>query len=63
MAATKVKLISKTHVKTFAFSMGETRAWKFTRISDDFYVRCEANLKNFVRNEIAKHATRGVTLT
>lgn len=61
--ATQVKLISKTHVKKFAMSMSETRAWKFNRISDNFYVRCEAKLKDFIRNEVAAHPSRGSTLT
>lgn len=61
--ATQVKLISKTHVKKFALSMGETRAWKFTRISDEFYVACEAAMKNFIRGRVDNHPSKGVTLT
>lgn len=46
----KVKLISKKHVKLFALAMAKKRAHKFTRVGGEFYLKCEARLKEFIRD-------------
>jgi hypothetical protein len=48
----KVKLISRKHVKLFAIAMAEKRAHKFTRVGGEFYLKCEANLKQFIRDYV-----------
>ncbi len=59
----KVKLISKTHVRRFALDMAKTRAHKFTRVGGDFFIKCEANLKEFVRNYISHLPSKGKTIS
>jgi hypothetical protein len=58
----KVKLISKTHVKKFALAMAEQRAHKFTRVSGDFYIQCEAHLKEFIRSHVRAMPSKGETI-
>ncbi len=48
-ANVKVKLINRKQVKQFALDMAKTRAHKFTRVGGDFFLKCEANLKEFIR--------------
>jgi hypothetical protein len=58
----KVKLISKKHVKQFALDMAKNRAHKFTRVGGDFFIKCEANLKEFVRNYVQRLPSKGKTI-
>ena len=51
-AAIKVKLISRKHVKLFALAMAQNRAHKFTRVGGEFYIKCEARLKDFIREYV-----------
>ena len=60
---TKVKLINRKHVKLFALSMAEARAHRFTRVGDEFFIKCEANLKEFIRNHVQRLPSRGKTIT
>ena len=41
-------LINRRHVKLFALEMAKARAHKFTRVSQEFFLKCEANLKEFI---------------
>jgi hypothetical protein len=59
---TKVRLINRKHVKEFALSMAQTRHHKFTRVGDDFFIKCEANLKEFVRSHIHRLPSKGKTI-
>ena len=59
----KVKLISKTHVRQFALDMAKTRAHKFTRVGGDFLIKCEANLKEFIRNQVSRLPSKGKTIS
>ncbi len=58
----KVKLISKKHVKLFALAMAEKRAHRFNRVSGEFYVRCEAKLKDFIRDYVHGLPSVGKTI-
>jgi hypothetical protein len=40
-----------------------TRAQKFTRVSEDFLVSCEAALKSHIESRIHAHPSVGKTLT
>ena len=56
------KLISRKHVKLFALAIAETRAHRFARVSDDFYVRCEGHLKAFIADYVRRLPSKGVTI-
>jgi hypothetical protein len=61
-AGIKVKLGSKKHVKLFALAMAEKRAHKFTRVGGEFYLKCEANLKEFMRDYVHGLPSAGKTI-
>lgn len=61
-AEIKVKLISKKFVRQFALDMAKSRAHKFTRVGGGFFIKCEANLKEFVRNEVRRLPSKGKTI-
>jgi len=61
-AAIKVKLVSKKHVKQFALDMAKTRAHKFTRVGGQFFLQCEANLKDYIRNYVHRLPSKGKTI-
>ena len=42
-------LINRRKVKEFALETAKQRAHKFTRVGSDFLVKCETNLKEFIR--------------
>jgi len=46
-AGNKTKLINRKHVKAFALVIAEKRFHRFTRVGGDFYIKCEADLKEF----------------
>ncbi len=58
----KVRLISKKHVKEFALEMAKGRTHKFTRVSGDFLLLCEGNLKNFIHNYVRRLPSKGKTI-
>ena len=58
----KVKLVSKKRVRMFALEMAKSRAHKFTRVGGEFFIRREANLKEFIRNEIRRLPSKGKTI-
>ena len=58
----KVKLISKKHVKQFALDMAKARAHKFTRVGGQFFIKCEANLKEFIRHYVQRLPSKGKTI-
>src|ERR1035437_2282518 len=45
-------LINRRKVKEFALEMGKHRAHKFTRVGSKFFIKCEVNLKTFIRNQV-----------
>lgn len=62
------RLICAAKCKRFAIEVVKAnpvaqRADKFTRVSEDFLIACEANLKNFIINRVNTHPTKGKTLT
>jgi hypothetical protein len=58
----KVHPINKKHVKEFALEMSKERAHKFTRIGGDFLLKCEGNLKAFIRNSVRSLPSKGKTI-
>jgi len=55
-------MINRRKVKLFALEMSKSRAHKFTRVGKEFYDKCEVNLKEFIRNQIQRHPSKGKTI-
>ncbi|MEA3189291.1 MAG: hypothetical protein QOD99_3121 [Chthoniobacter sp.] len=55
-------LINKKHVKAFARLIAKSRSHKFTRVGSEFYIRCEANMKQFIRSEVQRLPSKGKTI-
>ena len=62
-AEVRTKLISRKHVKDFALTIAGNRSHKFTRVGGDFFVKAEANLKEFIRNYVQRLPSKGKTIT
>ena len=58
----KVRLINRKRVKEFALDMAQGRAHRFTRVGGEFFLKCEANLKEFVRNYVRRLPSKGKTI-
>jgi hypothetical protein len=56
------RLLNRKQVKAFAMHRASFRAHKFTRVGDDFYVKCEANLREFIQNYIHRLPSVGKTI-
>ena len=61
-ADVKVRLINRKRVKEFALAMAKDRAHKFTRVGGQFFLQCEANLKEYVRNYVHRLPSKGKTI-
>lgn len=64
----KFRLICASQCKKFAKEFAKAnpvpqRAKMFTRVSQDFLMACESNLKEFIRNRVKNHPSIGKTLT
>jgi hypothetical protein len=57
-----VRLINRKHVKEFALDMAKSRAHKFTRVGGEFFLKCEVNMKEFIRNYIRSVPSKGKTI-
>ncbi len=60
--STPTPLLNRSKVKQFTMAMAEKRAHKFTRVGDEFFTRCEAHLKNFIRDQVHRHPSVGKTI-
>ena len=61
-AEVKVKPINRSQVKQFALDMAKDRAHKFTRVGGQFFLQCEANLKDYIRNYVRRLPSKGKTI-
>ena len=61
-AGVQTKLINRKHVRQFALDAAKSRAHKFTRVGGEFYIKCEANLRQFIRNQIHSLPCVGKTI-
>jgi hypothetical protein len=57
------RLINRKHVKAFALAATAKRAHKFTRVGGEFFIKAEANLKEFIRTYIQRLPSKGKTIT
>ena len=55
-------LLNKKQVKQFTLDAARSRAHKFTRVGRDFYVKCEANLRQFIRQYVQRLPSKGKTI-
>jgi len=55
-------LLNKRQVRTFTLAQAGQRAHRFTRVGGDFYVKCEANLREFIRNYVHRLPSKGRTI-
>ncbi len=62
MSAPKVRLLNRKNVRQFALEMAKHRAHRFTRVGGDFFLKCEGQLKAFIRSEVQRHPSVGRTL-
>jgi hypothetical protein len=56
------RLLNRKQVKEFALETAKSRAHKFTRVGSEFYVTCEAYLKQYIRGHIQRHPSVGKTI-
>ena len=57
------KLISRKHVKAYALAMAQLRSHRFTRVGGGFFIKCEAQLKTFIRGYVKSLPSKGKTIT
>lgn len=62
MSVHKVILLNRKQVRQFALEMAKHRAHKFTRVGGDFFLKCEGQLKAFIRSEVQRHPSVGRTI-
>ena len=55
-------LLNKRQVREFTLTQAQQRAHKFTRVGNDLYVKCEAQLREFIRNYLHRHPSVGKTI-
>ena len=55
-------LINRKKVREFALEMAKHRAHKFTRVGNAFLVKCEANLREFIRGQVHRLPSKGKTI-
>ena len=55
-------MLNRSKVRQFTLTMAGQRAHKFTRIGSEFYLRCEAQLKNYIRDQVHRHPSVGRTI-
>ena len=55
-------LINRSKVKEFALEMAKGRAHRFTRVGSGFFVKCEANLRTFIRAQVHSLPSKGKTI-
>jgi hypothetical protein len=57
-----MSLINKKHVKQFALDCAKNRAHKLTRVGGEFYIKCEAQMKEFIRRHVQGLPSKGKTI-
>ena len=58
----KTPLINRAQVKQFALEIAGKRAHRFTRVGNDFFIKCEAHAKEFIRQYINSLPSKGKTI-
>ena len=55
-------LINKKAVRDFALTVAKNRSHKFTRVGADLYIKCEADVKEFIRRYVQALPSKGKTI-
>jgi hypothetical protein len=55
-------LLNRRQVKLYTLERARHRAHKFTRVGGDFYVKCEANLPEFIQGCVHRLPSKGKTI-
>jgi len=55
-------LLNRRQIKLYALHCAGGRAHKFTRVGNDFYVKCEAHLREFIQSYIHRLPSKGKTI-
>ena len=55
-------LLNKRQVRAYALHRAGLRAHKFTRVGNDFPVKCEAHLRQFIQDYIHRLPSKGRTI-
>lgn len=55
-------MLNRRKVKLFALEMAKQRSHKFTRVGTEFYDKCEAHLKQYIREQVHRHPSVGKTI-
>ena len=58
----KTPLINRAKVKQFALAVADKRTHLFTRVGEEFLLRCEANMKQFIRQDVGRLPSKGKTI-
>jgi hypothetical protein len=58
----KTPLISQKHVKAYALACGQQRAWKPTRVSQEFLEAMESALRGIITRHVNNHPSVGTTI-
>jgi hypothetical protein len=58
----KTPLLNRSRVKRFALDMAEQRVHKLTRVGSPFFLKCEVNLKEFIRGYVRRLPSKGKTI-
>jgi hypothetical protein len=56
------RLINRARVKQFALAVAEKRAHRFTRVGEEFLLRCEGNTREFIRQYVNRLPSKGKTI-
>lgn len=57
-----MSLLNRKQVRVYALNVAQNRAHKFTRVSEEFLVECEAQLKVQIRDRIHRMPSVGRTI-
>ena len=58
----KTPLINRAQVKQFAMVIAGKRTHRFTRVGNDFLLKCEAHTKEFIRQYVSRLPSKGKTI-
>jgi hypothetical protein len=55
-------LLNKKQVRQFTLDAAKVRAHAFTRVGNDFLLKCEAHLRQFIHNYVQRLPSKGKTI-
>jgi hypothetical protein len=58
-----MSLINRKHVKGYALAAAKNRSHQFTRVGAEFFIKVEANAKEFIRSYVQRLPSKGKTIT